>query len=136
MSEWKSIEKKNSIGSLEGGHMCAMAEGNAHARNRGCDSCSPRGFHLALTEPSASLKSPFHRGQPSERRGGASRVPCCSSIIHQSAPSSTPESHLKSHQLHHSRLKRGSWGPEYLFEREEKGVFHLLEQLGASKPSS
>lgn len=50
-----------------------------------------------------SLKSPLHRGQP-RKCLGLSRVPCRSSNIYESSPFLTPESYLKSHQLHHSHL--------------------------------
>lgn len=88
--------------------MSATPESNAHTYIRisypPSDSCTPRGFHLALIEPSDSSKSPFHRGQPRNCLGGVRRVPCCLSNIYERAPSSTPELHLKSHQLHHSHL--------------------------------
>lgn len=52
--------------------VCVMAERNAHAykyKVTSVDSYTPRGFHLALIEPSDSLKSPFHRGQPRKMSG-------------------------------------------------------------------
>lgn len=45
--------------------MSATPESNAHTYIRisypPSDSCTPRGFHLALIEPSDSSKSPFHQ---------------------------------------------------------------------------
>lgn len=93
---------------MEGNTCLLVSPTHTFIRQLPYDSLAPEGFHLALVETSASLKGPFLRGHPQKHLGGASRVPRTSSNIYDSTPSSTPELHLKSHQLHHDHLKMAS----------------------------
>lgn len=60
-------------------------------------------------------------GSPRNSLGAASRVACCSSIIDESAPSSTPELHLKSNQFQPSRLNMAA-GASHTCSRGRRGA--------------